>query len=147
MGIVAGRHHGPPPGEDQIIAPMPADDPAPHAWGNAPADSYGWHEHSYGKVLYCIRGRITFHAGSGDADLGPGDQLVLPAHAPHVATIGADGVRCGKAPDANLPNTRSGLPAGRRCAFMQPASGTGNIVAGRKSGDMAGAACDSPVRG
>ena len=32
MGIVAGRHHGPPPGEDQIIAPMPADDLAPHAW-------------------------------------------------------------------------------------------------------------------
>jgi hypothetical protein len=39
MGIVAGRHHGPPPGEDQSTALMPADGLAPHAWGNAPGDT------------------------------------------------------------------------------------------------------------
>ena len=138
MGIVAGRHRGPPPGEDQIIAPMPADDLAPHAWGNGPADSYGWHEHSYGKLLYCIRGRITFHAGSGDADLGPRDRLVLPPHAPHAATVGADAVRCGKAPDTNLPNTPQRLAGGTAARLYATCLGTGNIVAGRKSGDMAG---------
>jgi hypothetical protein len=72
MGIVVDRHQGPPPGEDDIIAMMRADGLAPHAWGNAPGDTYGWHEHGYEKLLYCIRGRIVFHTGAGDADLGPG---------------------------------------------------------------------------
>lgn len=94
MGIVVDRHQGPPPGEDDIIAMMRADGLAPHAWGNAPGDTYGSHEHGYEKVLYCIRGRIVFHTGAGDADLGPGDRLVLPPHTPHAATVGAEGVRC-----------------------------------------------------
>jgi hypothetical protein len=82
MGVVVGRHQGPPLGENDIITMMRAQGLAPHAWGNAPGDTYGWHEHSYEKVLHCVRGRIVFHTGSGDADLGPGDRLVLPAQ-PH----------------------------------------------------------------
>lgn len=31
---------------------------------------------------------------SGDADLGPGDRLVLPPRTPYAATVGAEGVRC-----------------------------------------------------
>ena len=53
----------------------------------------GWHEHSYEKVLYCVRGRIVFHSGSGDADLGPGDWLVLPPRPPQAATVSTEGVR------------------------------------------------------
>jgi hypothetical protein len=35
-----------------------------------------------------------FRTGRGDADLGPGDQLVLPPRTGHAATVSADGVRC-----------------------------------------------------
>jgi hypothetical protein len=113
MGIVAGRHQGPPAGKDQITALMRADGPAPHAWGNVPGDTCGWREHSYQKVLHRIRGRITFHTGSGDADISPGNRLALPPHTRHAAT--ADGVRCAEAarhgPDADPPNTRSAFTA------------------------------------
>jgi len=94
MGIVVDRHQGPPPGESEIIARMRGEGLTPQSWGNAPGDTYGWHEHSYEKVLYCVRGRIVFHTHSGDADLGPGDRLVLTPHTPHAATVSAEGVRC-----------------------------------------------------
>jgi quercetin dioxygenase-like cupin family protein len=94
MGVEISRHRGAPPGESEIIARMRAEGLAPHGWGNAPGDSYGWHEHSYEKVLYCVRGRIVFHTDGGDAELGPGDRLVLPPRTPHGATVGAEGVRC-----------------------------------------------------
>jgi AraC-like ligand binding domain len=94
LGIVAGRRRGPPPGENGIIAVLRVGGLAPHAWGTAPGDTCGWHEHGYEKVLYCTGGRIVFHAGSGDADLGPADRSALPPHTPHAATAGAEGVRC-----------------------------------------------------
>jgi cupin superfamily acireductone dioxygenase involved in methionine salvage len=61
-------------------------------------DTYGWHEHGYEKVLYCVRGRIVFHAAGGDIEPGPGDKMVLPPHTAHPATAGAEGVRCIEAP-------------------------------------------------
>ena len=72
MGIVVDPHQGAPPSENEIIARMRAEGLTPHGWGNAPGETYGWHEHSYEKVLYCVRGRIVFHTDTGDADLGPG---------------------------------------------------------------------------
>ena len=57
---------------------MREEDLTPQAWSNAPGDIYGWHEHSYEKALYCVRGRIVFHTDRDDDDLGPGDRLVLP---------------------------------------------------------------------
>ena len=98
MSIVVDRHQGPPLDENEIIALMRADGLAPHGWGNAPGDTYGWHEHGYEKVLFCVRGRIVFHTSDGDAELGPGDRLVLPQHTPHAATVSAEGVRCVEAP-------------------------------------------------
>jgi quercetin dioxygenase-like cupin family protein len=98
MNIAADRHHGVPPSEEEIIARMREGGLSPYGWGNAPGDTYGWHEHSYEKVLYCVRGRIVFHTDTGDADLGPGDRLVLPPHTRHAATVGAEGVRCVEAP-------------------------------------------------
>ncbi len=50
------RHDGTPPGEDEIAARMRAEGLSPHGWGNGPGDTYGWHEHGYEKVLYCVRG-------------------------------------------------------------------------------------------
>lgn len=92
------RHDGTPPGEDQIAARMRAEGLSPHGWGNGPGDTYGWHEHGYEKVLYCLRGRIVFHTAGGDIELGPGDKMVLPPHTAHAATVGAEGVRCIEAP-------------------------------------------------
>ena len=98
MSIVIDRHQGPPMDENEIIALMRGKGLVPHGWGNAPGDTYGWHEHSYEKVLFCVRGRIVFHTSDGDAEIGPGDRLVLPPHTPHAATVSAEGVRCVEAP-------------------------------------------------
>ena len=66
----------------------------PHAWSNAAAARYDWHTHSYDKVLFCIRGGITFHTETGDHVLSPGDRLDIPTGTPHAATVGAAGVTC-----------------------------------------------------
>jgi quercetin dioxygenase-like cupin family protein len=94
LDIVVERHQGEPPTEAEILARMRADGLSPHGWGNPPGDTYGWHEHSYEKVLYCVSGGIVFHTDSGDASLGPGDRLVLSPHTRHAATVGGRGVRC-----------------------------------------------------
>jgi hypothetical protein len=65
------QHDGTPPGEDEIAARMRAEGLSPHGWGNGPGDTYGWHEHGYEKMLYCVRGRIVFHTAGGDIELGP----------------------------------------------------------------------------
>src|SRR5258708_29537727 len=99
MGVVVDRHDGAPPVEGELAARMRAEGLSPHGWGNAPGDTYGWHEHSYEKVLYCVRGQIVFHTGAGDIELGPGDRMVLPPRTLHAAAGGAGGgVRCIEAP-------------------------------------------------
>ena len=90
---VVERHDGTPPGEDQIAARMRAEGLSPHGWGNGPGDTYGWHEHGYEKVLYCVRGRVVFHTAGGDLELGPGDKMVLSPHTAHAATVGAQAGR------------------------------------------------------
>jgi hypothetical protein len=97
---------------------MRAEGLSPHGWGNGPGDAYGWHEHGYEKVLYCVRGRIVFHTAGGDIELGPGDKMVLPPHTLHAATVGTEGVRCIEAPP----------PAGR------PLSGQPFPFHGRQAG-------------
>jgi hypothetical protein len=37
-----------------------------HGPGNGPGDAYGWLEHGYGKVMYCVRGWIVFCTADGD---------------------------------------------------------------------------------
>jgi quercetin dioxygenase-like cupin family protein len=98
MGADVDRHHGAPPGEAELAERMRAAGLSPHGWGNAPGDTYGWHEHGFEKVLYCVRGGIVFHTHTGDISLGPGDRMVLPPRTPHAATVGPEGVRCLEAP-------------------------------------------------
>jgi quercetin dioxygenase-like cupin family protein len=71
---------------------------SPHSWSNGPGDRYGWHSHGYHKVLYCVKGSITFHTRDGDHRLGPGDRLDVEPGTEHAATVGPYGVECMEAP-------------------------------------------------
>ena len=68
----------------------------PYSWSNGPHDIYAAHSHSYDKVIYVVRGSITF----GLPELGEqltlkaGDRLDLPAGTVHDAMVGAQGVVC-----------------------------------------------------
>ncbi|MBK9924638.1 MAG: cupin [Anaerolineales bacterium] len=68
----------------------------PYVWSNGPHDVYAAHTHSFDKVIYVVRGSITF----GLPELGQkltlkaGDRLDLPAGTVHDATVGPQGVVC-----------------------------------------------------
>lgn len=98
MATHVHRREGAPPSEDEIMTGMVQAGLHPQGWGNAPGDAYGWHEHGYEKVLYCVRGGIVFHTDDGDIELGPGDRMELPPGTSHAASVGPHGVRCVEAP-------------------------------------------------
>jgi quercetin dioxygenase-like cupin family protein len=69
---------------------------SPHRWSNGPGDTYAPHSHVYHKVLYCLRGSISFHltATGEDIELHAGDRLDIEPHTEHSATVGPHGVEC-----------------------------------------------------
>lgn len=67
---------------------------APRSWANGPGDTYGPHDHSYHKVLFCLEGSIVFHTPEGDVRLNAGDRLDLSAETEHSATVGPKGCAC-----------------------------------------------------
>lgn len=67
---------------------------SPSRWSNGPGDRYGVHSHSYHKVLYCVRGTITFKVHGKDVLLVPGDRLDLSPGTAHSAVVGPEGVVC-----------------------------------------------------
>jgi quercetin dioxygenase-like cupin family protein len=73
-----------------------------HAWQNRPYDTYAAHSHSYDKVIYVVRGSITF--GLPDLAeklvLASGDRLDLQKGVRHDAEVGPEGVVC---LEAHLP--------------------------------------------
>lgn len=82
------------PSEAAIREAYRAEGLSPYAWGNGPGDRYGVHTHATHKVLYCVRGSITFTLGDRAVELLPGDRLDLPAGTPHGAVVGPAGVLC-----------------------------------------------------
>jgi quercetin dioxygenase-like cupin family protein len=68
----------------------------PYQWSNAPGYVYSVHTHPYHKVIYVVKGSITF--GLPDEErrvtLHPGDRLDLPARMAHDAVVGPEGVLC-----------------------------------------------------
>jgi hypothetical protein len=76
--------------EDGCLSPRP--------WGNDPGATYGWHEHPYHKVLFCLEGSIVFHTDEGDLELTAGDRLDLEPGTRHSATVGPRGCTCLEAP-------------------------------------------------
>jgi hypothetical protein len=66
----------------------------PRSWGNGPGDTYGWHDHGFHKVLFCLSGSIVFHTRDGDVELTAGDRLDLKPGTEHAATVGPHGCGC-----------------------------------------------------
>ncbi len=86
---------GPARPREELAAALGAEGLEPHAWSNGPGDRYAPHAHPYHKVLYCIRGSITFTLGDGTAlALEAGGRLDLPAGTLHGAVAGPSGVEC-----------------------------------------------------
>jgi quercetin dioxygenase-like cupin family protein len=99
MGASATRHEGPTPAAGDIESTMRAEGLSPRRWGNGPGDRYGWHDHSYHKVLFCLAGSIVFHTRTdGDIELHAGDRLEIEPGTAHAATVGSGGVECIEAP-------------------------------------------------
>jgi quercetin dioxygenase-like cupin family protein len=87
------------PQEHELRSRMQKEGLAPYSWSNGPGDIYAVHNHSYEKVLYCVRGSIRFilpdqPEGSRLIDLAAGDCMILPAHTRHSAQVGPHGVTC-----------------------------------------------------
>lgn len=77
MAGQVAKAEGEPPSRGEIEARFEEEGLRPHQWGNAPGERYGWHSHSYHKVLYCLTGSIVFHTEEGDLELEPGDRMDL----------------------------------------------------------------------
>jgi quercetin dioxygenase-like cupin family protein len=69
-----------PPEEAALRAICAQEGLHPYRWSNAPGDVYAAHAHSYDKVIYVVRGAITFGlpASVSRINLKPGDRLELP---------------------------------------------------------------------
>jgi quercetin dioxygenase-like cupin family protein len=67
-----------------------------YIWSNAPGDRYTAHQHSYGKIIYVVKGSITFGLPDTGETIGlrSGDRLEIPAGTRHDATVGPKGVEC-----------------------------------------------------
>ena len=84
------------PDEALLRSILADEDLHPYVWSNGPGDVYAAHSHSYHKVIYVVRGSITFGLpDSGDkVTLNRGDRLELPAGIAHNAVVGHEGVAC-----------------------------------------------------
>jgi quercetin dioxygenase-like cupin family protein len=88
------RHEGP-IDAPAVLATFERERLTPHRWSNAPGDTYARHRHTYDKVLYCLRGSITFRVSdAGDITVAPGDRLDIEPATEHAAIVGPEGVEC-----------------------------------------------------
>ncbi len=67
-----------------------------YPWSNAPHDLYSPHIHTYDKIIYIVRGSISFILPDLDQThtLHAGNRLELPANTLHSAAVGGQGVKC-----------------------------------------------------
>ena len=85
-----------PPSEAWLRSQLRDEGLSPYAWSNGAGDVYDTHQHSYHKVIYVVRGTISFGLPDEDRQvtLGAGDRLELPAGTKHNAVVGSQGVLC-----------------------------------------------------
>jgi quercetin dioxygenase-like cupin family protein len=98
MNATRTPNEGPAPSRAELEERLRDAGLEPRWWSNRAGDRYGWHEHGYHKVLYCLSGGIVFHTDEGNLELGPGDRLDVAPGTRHSATVGPDGVECVEAP-------------------------------------------------
>jgi quercetin dioxygenase-like cupin family protein len=85
--------------ESTVVDTFTREGLSPSRWSNGPGDTYAAHSHGYHKVLFCLRGSITFRLDNGeDIELHPGDRLDIEPGTSHAAVVGAQGVTCIEAP-------------------------------------------------
>lgn len=84
------------PAETAIRKILAAEGLKPYRWSNSPEDVYSTHSHTFHKVIYVVKGSITFELpDTGDRILlHTGDRLDLPAGVSHNAVVGNEGVVC-----------------------------------------------------
>jgi hypothetical protein len=85
-----------PPTESTLMRLCADEGLSPYQWSNGPHDLYSAHKHSYDKVIYVVRGSITFGLPEENRKilLKAGDRLDLPADTVHDAVVGPQGVVC-----------------------------------------------------
>jgi Uncharacterized conserved protein, contains double-stranded beta-helix domain len=85
-----------PPDEHSLREQFRSEGLSPYAWSNAPGDVYSAHSHSYDKVIYVVRGSITWLLPETDQEIETraGDRLNLPRGVVHAARVGPRGVTC-----------------------------------------------------
>lgn len=85
-----------PPTESTLQRLMADEGLVPYSWSNGPHDVYSAHSHGYNKVIYVVKGNITFGLPqlNQQLTLQAGDRLDLPAGTIHDAVVGTQGVVC-----------------------------------------------------
>ena len=85
-----------PPTESRLMQLCAEEGLSPYQWSNGPHDVYSAHKHSYDKVIYVVRGSITFGLPEEGREilLKAGDRLDLPSNTVHDAVVGPQGVVC-----------------------------------------------------
>lgn len=65
-------------------------------WSNGPGDFYPAHVHAFDKVLFVVRGSITWLLPETNEaiETHAGDRIDLPRGTIHAALVGPDGVTC-----------------------------------------------------
>ena len=68
----------------------------PYEWSNDGGDVYPAHTHDYDKVLFVVRGSITWWLPDTHETIETraGDRIDLPRSTVHAAQVGPDGVTC-----------------------------------------------------
>ena len=85
-----------PPSEAEIRKILADEGLSAYSWSNGPGDVYSPHSHSFHKVIYVVKGSITFGLPEKGTQLNlkEGDRLELPANTVHNAKVGSNGVTC-----------------------------------------------------
>ena len=85
-----------PPDEETLQQMLARENLQASRWMAEPGAVYHAQTLDYGRVIYVVRGSITFGfpIEAEPTTLRPGDRLDLPAGVPHNAAVGFDGVVC-----------------------------------------------------
>ena len=89
-------HKTQPPTENELAQILHDEGLSYYPWSNAPHDLYSAHLHTYNKIIYVVRGSISFILPDTNQTLTlhTGDRLELPANTVHSAAVGGQGVKC-----------------------------------------------------